>query len=42
MKIKRIQVKAYYSYCNACNKGIDIYEKYMYDGYCRNCYYTRY
>ena len=41
MKIKRIQAKAYYSYCNECNKSLDSEEKYMYDGYCRNCYYER-
>ena len=44
MKIKRnqIKVKSYYSYCNNCNKSIDNNEKYMYDGYCRYCYYNRY
>ena len=42
MKIKRIQVKAYYSYCSRCNKGIDNDEKILYDGLCRYCYYNRY
>ena len=42
MKIKRIQIKAYYSYCNNCNKSIDSDEKFLYDGYCRYCYYNRY
>ena len=38
---KRIQIKAYYSYCSSCYKSLDSNEKYLYDGLCRHCYYER-
>ena len=41
MKIKRIQIKAYYSYCSKCGRAIDSNDRYYYDGLCRNCYYER-
>lgn len=41
MKIKRIQVKAYYSYCSNCGRSIDSNEKYMYDGLCEYCWRGR-
>ena len=41
IKIKRINDKAYYSYCSMCYKSLDSDEKYLYDGLCRQCYYER-
>lgn len=38
---KRMQIKAYYSYCSSCYKSLDSDEKYLYDGLCRHCYYER-
>ena len=42
MKIKRIKVKAYYSYCSKCGRGIDSDEAYYYYGLCRQCWRDRY
>ncbi len=43
MSIKRtvLKVKGFYASCNDCGRSIDSDEKFMYDGYCRDCYYNR-
>ena len=41
MKIKRIQIKAYYSYCSKCGRSIDSNDSYYYDGLCEYCWRTR-
>ena len=41
MKIKRIQVKAYYSYCSKCGRSIDSDDLYYYDGLCEYCWRSR-
>ena len=41
MKIKRIQVKAYYSYCSKCGRSIDSDDLYYFDGLCENCWRSR-
>ena len=41
MKIKRIKIKAYYSYCSKCGRSIDSNESYYYDGLCEYCFRTK-
>ena len=42
MKIKRIKIKAYYSYCSKCGRSIDSNDLYYYGGLCENCWRARY
>ena len=42
MKIKRIQIKAYYSYCSICGRSVDSDDLYYYGGLCADCWRSRY
>ena len=41
MKIKRIKIKAYYSYCSKCGRSVDSDDLYYYDGLCQYCWSSR-
>ena len=42
MKIKRIQIKPYYSYCRKCGRSVDSNDLYYYNGLCQYCWRGRY